>query len=69
MEHSDTPESSLISDIGSDDIAIIGIACRFPGGASDTQKFWELLHDKRCESMTSDLPHRPFTFKFYNSNL
>src|SRR3954451_18943565 len=26
-------------------IAIIGMACRFPGGASDTESFWKLLHD------------------------
>lgn len=26
-------------------IAIIGIACRFPGGANDPESFWQLLHD------------------------
>jgi acyl transferase domain-containing protein len=26
-------------------IAIIGIGCRFPGGASDPEAFWRLLHD------------------------
>lgn len=31
------------------DIAVIGLACRFPGGASDPQKFWELLSNKRCK--------------------
>jgi monodictyphenone polyketide synthase len=24
-------------------LAIVGMACRFPGGATDTEKFWELL--------------------------
>lgn len=24
-------------------LAIVGIGCRFPGGATDTQKLWELL--------------------------
>ncbi|SFM23201.1 type I polyketide synthase [Rugamonas rubra] len=26
-------------------IAIIGMACRFPGGADDTERFWQLLAD------------------------
>ncbi|KAH9211310.1 thiolase-like protein [Leptodontidium sp. 2 PMI_412] len=32
-----------------DDVAIIGLACRFPGGASNESKFWELLHKRRCK--------------------
>jgi acyl transferase domain-containing protein len=28
-------------------IAIVGIACRFPGGVTDTQSFWDLLCAKR----------------------
>ncbi|OJJ46416.1 hypothetical protein ASPZODRAFT_16183 [Penicilliopsis zonata CBS 506.65] len=34
------------------DIAIIGIACRFPGGASDPEKFWDLLSNKRSAFTT-----------------
>src|SRR6478609_6726158 len=26
-------------------IAIIGIGCRFPGGANDPESYWRLLHD------------------------
>ncbi|MDJ1179176.1 type I polyketide synthase [Roseofilum sp. BLCC_M91] len=26
-------------------IAIVGMACRFPGGANDPSKYWSLLHD------------------------
>jgi acyl transferase domain-containing protein/aryl carrier-like protein len=26
-------------------IAIIGLGCRFPGGANDLESFWQLLHD------------------------
>ena len=28
-------------------IAIIGIGCRFPGGANDAESFWKLLLDGR----------------------
>jgi polyene macrolide polyketide synthase len=28
-----------------DPIAIIGVSCRFPGGADDPDKFWRLLHE------------------------
>jgi hypothetical protein len=29
------------------DIAVIGLACRFPGAGSE-RKLWELLYNKRC---------------------
>src|SRR5262245_51479191 len=28
-------------------IAIVGMACRFPGGATDPDAFWRLLHEGR----------------------
>ena len=28
-------------------IAIVGIGCRLPGGATDTEKFWKLMMDKK----------------------
>lgn len=31
-----------------DDIAVIGLACRFPGEASGPQEFWNLLCKGRC---------------------
>lgn len=30
-----------------DKIAIVGMSCRFPGGANDTELFWNLLHEGR----------------------
>lgn len=44
------------------DIAIIGLACRFPGGASDCQKFWELLSNKRCKMST--LARRSISYSY-----
>nr|QNT61260.1 polyketide synthase [Chrysosporium merdarium] len=33
--------------IADDRIAIVGMSCRFPGGANDTQLFWNLLEEGR----------------------
>jgi thioester reductase-like protein len=35
-------------------IAVVGIGCRFPGGASSPERFWELLREGR--DATSDTP-------------
>lgn len=32
-----------------EDIAVIGLSCRFPGGASDASKLWDLLSEKKCK--------------------
>jgi hypothetical protein len=34
-----------------DDIAVIGLACRFPGEASGPQEFWDLLCKGRCKHL------------------
>lgn len=31
-----------------DDVAIIGFSCRFPGEAKDGEAFWELLCNAKC---------------------
>ncbi|PGH26935.1 hypothetical protein AJ80_01317 [Polytolypa hystricis UAMH7299] len=38
----------------SSDIAVVGLACRFPGSASNASKFWELLYNK--QSAYSEVP-------------
>ncbi len=37
-------------------IAIVGIGCRFPGGVNDTESFWKLLVEGR--EAVSDVPVR-----------
>ncbi|KAE8409526.1 hypothetical protein BDV37DRAFT_78743 [Aspergillus pseudonomiae] len=44
--------------VGNEPIAIIGAACRFPGGASSPSKLWDLLHHPR------DLSRKPPTTRF-----
>ncbi|KAJ5110598.1 hypothetical protein N7532_001133 [Penicillium argentinense] len=43
---------------GNEPIAIIGAACRFPGGANSPSKLWDLLHHPR------DLSRKPPTTRF-----
>ncbi len=47
-----TPSPLVTSDLnqretGREDIAIIGIGCRFPGGVNDAESFWQLLVEGR----------------------
>ncbi|RMZ74762.1 hypothetical protein DV737_g5762, partial [Chaetothyriales sp. CBS 132003] len=37
------PENATPRGPGQSKIAIVGMSCRLPGGATDTEKFWELL--------------------------
>ena len=39
-------------------VAIVGMSCRFPGGASDVEKFWELVSEGR--SAWSRVPEKRF---------
>lgn len=44
-------------------IAIIGVACRFPGGANDLGGFWQLLRDER--DAVTEIPADRFGTDFY----
>lgn len=37
-----------------DDVAVIGLACRFPGSASNEAKLWELLVERKCQYEPKD---------------
>ncbi len=47
-------------------IAIIGIGCRFPGGANDTESFWRLLVEGR-EAVCEVPPDRWNVDRFYDA--
>src|SRR3984893_14275162 len=47
-------------------IAIIGIGCRFPGGANDTESFWKLLVEGR-EAVSDVPPDRWNVERFYDA--
>ncbi len=46
-------------------IAIVGMACRFPGGANNPEKFWELL-EKGVDAVTEVPPDRWDAKKYYD---
>jgi acyl transferase domain-containing protein/short-subunit dehydrogenase len=53
---SPAPVAPAAPDSGARGIAVIGMACRFPGGANDPEQFWQLLHEGRCA--IDDAPER-----------
>jgi acyl transferase domain-containing protein len=53
--HSEEPSS----DRNSRDIAIVGAACRFPGGADTPERYWEILNDRR--SPITEIPPQRWT--------
>ncbi|MCD0450494.1 acyltransferase domain-containing protein [Actinocorallia sp. API 0066] len=41
------PAAALVPAVGGTPLAIVGMACRFPGGADDLDAFWRLLSEGR----------------------
>lgn len=53
--------------VRNDDIAIIGTACRLPGGVHDSESLWNMLIEKR--DGWSEMPKDRFTTEgFYHPN-
>jgi hypothetical protein len=48
-------------------IAIIGIGCRFPGGADTPESFWQVLHDG-VDTITEVPPDRWDIEEYYDPN-
>ncbi|KAF2811619.1 putative polyketide synthase [Mytilinidion resinicola] len=51
-------------DIDTSDIAVVGLACRFPGGASNSTKFWDLLYERK--SAYSEVPQSRYNAKAFH---
>jgi hypothetical protein len=47
-------------------IAIIGLATKFPGDAADTERFWEMLIERR--SALSKVPEKRYSADAFVSN-
>src|SRR5262245_8114334 len=60
-----TPALDTDGDTSADFIAIIGIGCRFPGGANDPDSFWKLLCNG-VDAVTEVPPDRWNIRKFYH---
>ncbi|KAF2491841.1 putative polyketide synthase [Lophium mytilinum] len=56
--------SSSKGDVEVADIAVVGLACRFPGGASNSTKFWDLLYERK--SAYSEVPQSRYNAKAFH---
>ena len=61
-----SPNGSAPSSLD-DSVAVVGIGCRFPGGASSPEAFWKLLRDG-VDAITETPPDRWNLDQFYSPN-
>ncbi|MFN6462917.1 MAG: SDR family NAD(P)-dependent oxidoreductase [Nostoc sp. DedVER02] len=63
--HENLPQSckDAINRVSTEDIAIIGMGCRFPGGANNPQQFWEILQ-KGIDAIT-EIPSQRWNLDNY----
>lgn len=59
-------EPTATSAFSNEPIAIIGIGCRFPGGAHSPEKFWQLIRDG-SDAITEIPPDRFDIARFYDT--
>ncbi|HMQ34430.1 MAG TPA: polyketide synthase, partial [Chloroflexaceae bacterium] len=57
----------VIEQARSEPVAVIGLACRFPGGADHPDTFWRLLHD-RVDAISEIPPDRWDVDSYYDPN-
>ncbi|WP_162258359.1 type I polyketide synthase [Frateuria sp. Soil773] len=64
----DRPEQGrdATEDVREGSIAVVGVACRFPGGANDPESFWALLKEARCA--IDDMPARLRAHRFHHAD-
>ena len=59
---------SRLRGMESEPIAVVGIGCRFPGGAINSETFWNLLRDG-VDAITEVPPERWDIDAFYDPDL
>lgn len=65
MPHAETPNGSASGEVDRDGpIAIVGMACRFPGDATSPTKFWEMLSKGRAA--WSEIPANRYSKDAYS---
>ncbi len=62
------PKKTITQSVPKDDpVAIIGMACRFPGGANSIEDFWQLLMEER-NAVSGSPEDRSLLYQYMNEN-
>ena len=68
VQYTEDPQATSANGLAREPLAIIGIGCHFPGGATSPQAFWELL----CSGIDATRevpPDRWDARKFYDPDI